>query len=300
MTAAAPHPCPRPGPQFDAGDVIAQAKAVLPQGVTLPLGRRMAHWAIWVLAFAAVLAIGYDLGFTGTRLYAGLLRLAQLIGLMWPPSSGGQAWDIFVALGQTMAMAFLGTVIVVVLALPLGIVGARTIVGQPAIHFVVRRIFDVARTIPALVWAMILVAAFGLGPRVGVTAMVLAETPYLAKLFAETMENHKRGVIQSLRAAGASHLQVLRYGLAPQVLPLMTGKALLLFESNIRASAALGLVGAGGIGMLLERKIQMLQLDEVAWILILFAVLVIAVDLTSQSLRRRLINAQSRSLPDIS
>jgi phosphonate transport system permease protein len=280
----------------DRRDVIARAQLVAAQAMTPRHGGRILRWAGWGIGLAVLVAMGCDLGFTTERLLSGVLRTGHLITLMWPPTSAGQAGAIFKALGQTIAMAFLSTVLVVVFALPLGIVGARTIVQQPIIHFLLRRLFDAARTIPSLVWAMILVAAFGLGPRVGVTAMVLAETPYLAKLFAETMENRRQGVIESLQAAGATRLQVLRYGLMPEVLPLLTGKALLLFESNIRASAALGLVGAGGIGVLLDTRIQLLQLDQVAWIMMLFIILVLTIDLSSQALRRRLINAKSYSL----
>jgi len=280
----------------DTRDVIARAQRVAAQAMAPHHGGRVARWAAWGAGLAALVAMGGDLGFSSERLLSGILRAGHLITLMWPPTPAGQAAAIFKALGQTIAMAFLGTALVVVLALPLGIVGARTIVQQPVVHFLLRRLFDAARTIPSLVWAMILVAAFGLGPRVGVTAMVLAETPYLAKLFAETMENRRQGVIESLQAAGATRLQVLRYGLMPEVLPLMTGKALLLFESNIRASAALGLVGAGGIGVLLDSRIELLQLDQVAWILMLFIILVLTIDLSSQALRRRLINAKSYNL----
>jgi len=277
-------------------DAIARALAVAAQAMAPRYAMRALRWSAWALALAALVAMARDIGFTGDRLLAGIARAGHLITLMWPPSSGGQMDVIFKALGQTLGMALLGTFLVITFAAPLGMLGARTIVGQPVIHFVLRRIYDVSRTIPSLVWAMILVAAFGLGPRVGVTAMLLAETPHLAKLFAETMENRKQGVIESLQAAGAGRLQVLRYGLMPQVLPLMTGKALLLFESNIRASAALGLVGAGGIGVILDTKIQLLQLDEVAFILGIFIILVMSIDLLSQTLRRRLINAKSHSL----
>lgn len=277
-------------------DTIARARFVAAPAMASHHLQRVLRWTGWAAALIALVAMCGDLGFTSARLLAGIARAGHLITLMWPPTSAGQARLIFTALGQTIAMALLGTALVMTCALPLGILGARTIVGQPVIHFLLRRLFDAGRTIPALVWAMVLVAAFGLGPRVGVTAMVLAETPHLAKLFAETMENRKQGVIESLQSAGATHIQVLRYGLVPQVLPLMIGKALLLFESNIRASAALGLVGAGGIGVLLDTRIQLLQLDQVAWILMLFIALVLSIDLLSQTLRRRLINSKSHSL----
>jgi len=272
-------------------DVIDRAHVVAAEAMVPRHRERALLGIVWALAAVLFVAVGHDLGFSLPRLFAGLLRLGHLFALAWPPTADGQALVIVIALGQTVAMAFLATILVVAFALPLGILGARTIVAQPIFHFAVRRAFDIGRSVPAMVWAIILVAAFGLGPRVGVTAIVLSETPHIAKLFAETMENHKRGIIESLQATGASRLQTLRYGLIPQVLPLMIGMTLLLFESNIRAAAALGLVGAGGIGVLLDNRIQMLQLNQVAWIIILFVLLVLAIDIASQTLRRRLIKS---------
>lgn len=280
----------------DTLDVIARARTVANGAMDARAGGQALRWVAWMLALGALVAMSRDLGFTSERLLSGLHRAGHLLTLMWPPTSAGQAGTVLKALGQTVAMALLGSTLVMLFALPLGVLGARTIVRQPIVHFLLRRSFDIGRAVPMLVWAMVLIAAFGLGPRVGVTAMVLAETPRLAKLFAETMENRNRGVIESLQAAGASPLQVLRYGLVPQVLPLIVGKALQLFETNIRASAALGLVGAGGIGVLLDTRIALLQLDQVSWILMLFIILVMTIDLTSQAIRRRLINAKSHSL----
>ncbi|MGJ3647904.1 phosphonate ABC transporter, permease protein PhnE [Sphingomonas sp. GlSt437] len=274
-----------------APQAIAQARLIAGAAVTPAPVRRLLRWLAWGLSLAALLAMAGDIGLTPKLLVAGFWRSGHLIALMWPPTANGQATAIFVALGQTLAMAFLGTAIVVVAAFPLGLLGARSVVAQPVFHFVLRLFFDLGRAIPVLVWAIILVAAFGLGPRVGVAAMVLAEIPYLAKIFAETMENRRKGVIESVQSAGGSRLQVLRYGLLPQVLPLAVGQAMLLFESNLRESAALGLVGAGGIGVLLVTRIQLLQLDQVAWILVLFMIMVMTIDLLSQMVRRRLIEA---------
>jgi phosphonate transport system permease protein len=125
---------------------------------------------------------------------------------------------------------------------------------------------------------------------VGVCALVLAETPTIAKVFAEMIENRKIGPIESLRASGASPLQVMRYGLAPQVLPVLAGMSLFLFEANLRASAVLGIVGAGGIGSELEDRIRLLLLDQVAYILLLYIVVTIALDLASQAIRRKLVD----------
>lgn len=256
-----------------------------------PVARTLLYWAAWLGAVALFLLMCADLGISISRLAAGVAGLGKLLAAMWPPTAAGNARVIVAALGQTLAMAFLGTVLVLLTSLPLALLGARTVVRQPVLHFTIRRLFDMTRVIPALVWALLLVAAFGLGPRVGIAAIVLAETPAVAKIFAEIFENRREGIIESLRASGASPVQILRYGLLPQVLPVLVGMALLLFETNVRTAAGLGLVGAGGIGIELDDRIQMFLLDQVAWIMLLFIAIVALIDTLSQWLRRRLIDA---------
>jgi phosphonate transport system permease protein len=270
-------------------DPIAFAREIAPGALGPSFAQRLLRLALFTAAVLMFAAMCWDLGLSPAALIAGVGGLGHLVTLMWPPEAAGHEMQIIEALGQTIMMSFLGTVLAVTFALPLSLLGARNIVSQPALHFAIRRLFDILRGIPALVWALVLVAAFGLGPRVGIAAMVLAETPAIAKIFAEVMENRKEGPIESLRASGASPFQILRFGLAPQILPVMAGMALLLFEVNIRTSAALGLVGAGGIGAELEDRIRMLLLDQVAFIMILYIVMVIAIDCLSQALRRRLI-----------
>lgn len=251
------------------------------------------RWTGWLLGLALFVAMCADLGLAPERLATGALGLVHMIGLMWPPHAAGAEAPIMKALSETLAMAFLGTLMVVLLSLPLALLGARTVVSQPLLHFAIRRVFDVGRGIPPLVWALVLVAALGMGPRVGVAAIVLGETPMMAKIFAEMLETRKPGPIEALRTSGASLWHVLRFGLVPQVLPLVAGMTLLLLEANVRTSAALGLVGAGGIGVELDDRIRLLLLDQVAWIMLVFIAIVVVIDIVSQSLRRRLIDARA-------
>lgn len=278
-----------------SGNLIAEARAIMPAALHLAWWRRALNWGGWALGISLFIAAAQDLGLGMDRLAAGAQGMARLISHMWPPNAAGSESTIIHALAQTLAMAFIGTVSTVLLALPLALIGARTVVSHPVVHFVIRLIFDVTRAIPALIWALVLVTALGMGPRVGVLALVLSETPMVAKIFAEMMENRAKGPIESLRASGASFTQVLRFGLAPQVLPVIAGMSLFLFEANVRTSAAFGVVGAGGIGAELEDRIKLFMLDQVAWIMALLIVVVVLIDTLSQGLRRRLVDSSPPS-----
>jgi phosphonate transport system permease protein len=138
------------------------------------------------------------------------------------------------------------------------------------------------------VWALIFVAAFGLGPFGGVLALAAADIPSLSKLFAEALENGDPGPVEGTRAAGVSPLLELRFGLAPQMAPIMASQCLYFLESNFRNAAVLGIVGAGGIGFELEERIRVFAFDQLAFIILLYIVAVSLLDTASGWLRRTL------------
>jgi len=156
------------------------------------------------------------------------------------------------------------------------------------LHFALRRVLDWFRGVPALVWALILVSAFGLGPFGGVIALALADAPNLAKLFSEAIENCDEKPMDGARAAGVSPLMVMRFGLAPQVAPVMASQVLFFLEGNFRNAAVLGIVGAGGIGFELEERIRVFAFDQAAFIILLYMLGVAMLDAFSQKLRAKL------------
>ncbi len=250
--------------------------------------RRLAPPLLTLLGVAILARMAVDVGFSPTRLFHGAGRLGQLVGTMVPPSSGGQFLHILSALGETLAMAFVGTLLGALAALPLGILGAKTVVSQPVLHFAFRRVLDLFRGVPALVWALILVSAFGLGPFAGVCALALADIPHLAKLFAEAIENADAKPVEGVRSTGMAPLGVVRFGLLPQVAPVMASQCLFYLESNFRHAAVLGIVGAGGIGFELEERIRVFAFSVVAFIILLYMLSVAALDTASRELRKRL------------
>jgi len=143
-----------------------------------------------------------------------------------------------------------------------------------------------------LIWALAYVRAVGLGPLAGVLAIATADIAVLAKLYAEAIENAEKRQAEGIAAAGGSPTLVMRFGILPQVAPIMLGHALYFFESNARSASILGVVGAGGIGLQIAERIRVRNWDEVAFIIILMVVMVMAIDWLSQRLRRRLIGGR--------
>ena len=158
------------------------------------------------------------------------------------------------------------------IALPLGFLGARNVLVNALAHFSIRRVFDGFRGVDQLIWALAFVRAVGLGPLAGVLAIAAADICVLAKLFAEAIENADPRQNESVEAAGGSRLLAIRFGLLPQVLPVLLAQVLYAFESNTRSAAILGVVGAGGIGLQIAERIKVRYWDEVSFIIILILV----------------------------
>jgi phosphonate transport system permease protein len=267
---------------------VQRALDVAPRAVRPGWRDRAMRLLAAAAAVAALIAMCADLGLDPNLIAAGAGKLGRFLTHMVPPSDGGELPRILRSLAETFAMAFAGTVLAAVVALPLGIVGAKSVVGQPALHFAFRRVLDIFRGVPVLVWALIFVAAFGLGPFGGVLALAIADVPSLAKLFAEAIENADEKPVEGLRSAGAAPPVIFRYGLLPQVAPIMASQTLFYLEGNFRNAAVLGIVGAGGIGFELEERIRTFAFDEVSFIVILYVLCVAGLDLVSQRVRGRL------------
>ena len=268
---------------------IAQWQAKLPRAFGPTGGTRLLRW---LLGAAFILWLGtllwwFDI--TPRRLWNGLSGLATILRLMIPPSPGELWWDIMKGMAESVAMAFLGTVMATLVAVPLGFLGARNIVTVTLLRFSVRRLFDGVRGVDQLIWALAYVRAVGLGPLAGVLAIFTSDTAVLAKLYAEAIENAEKRQSEGIVAAGGSRLQAIRFGVLPQVLPVMLAQALYFFESNTRSAAILGVVGAGGIGLQIAERIKVRHWDEVAFIILMMVVTVGVIDWLSARVRRRMI-----------
>lgn len=262
-----------------------------PEIFTRPLAARLRDWGLLV-GFTAVLAFGlWWINASPQRIWDGLSKLGFLVRFMWPPSDGGLFGEHTYAMLQTLGMAFLGTIVAAVVALPLGFLGAKNIVPNWLFHFSLRRGFDTLRGIDSLVWALIFVSAVGMGPFAGVLAIAVSDVMVFSKLFAEAIENVESKQIEGVRSAGASDVQTLRLGVLPQVFPVMLSHLLFFFESNVRSATILGMVGAGGIGLQLSDRIRINNWDEAAFIILMILVTVAVIDNLSRRIRMKLIDA---------
>jgi len=190
---------------------------------------------------------------------------------------------------ETLQMAVVGTLLGVVLAIPFGLLAARNVAPYPWVYTTTRMLLNINRAIPDIIFALIFVAAVGLGPFGGVLALGVGAIGTLAKLYAEAIEAIDPQQALAIHATGAGRLQTFRYGVLPQALPLMASYTLLLFEGNVRSATILGLVGAGGVGFILSKYISLFQYRELMGALIFIIVMVTLIDWASGWLRKKLI-----------
>jgi phosphonate transport system permease protein len=280
----------KPQSAIDATSVAA-INVRYPQLFTRPLKARIRSAAVWCL-FLGFLFIGlWRTGFFNwPAIYAGLGKIGMVVKFMLPPAHNGWLGEFLYAILETMSMAFLGTLIATIVSIPLGFLGAKNIVPHALFHFSFRRIFDGIRGVDALIWALIFVNVVGLGPFAGIMAIAVSDTGTLSKLFAEAIENIDPKQVDGVHASGADRVQIIRYAVLPQILPVIMSNALYFFESNIRSATILGVVGAGGIGLQLSDRIRVNNWDEAAFIIILILITVSIIDTLSKEIRTRMIN----------
>ena len=252
---------------------------------------RMLRGLAWALA--AILLYGFCLKVSGIdlgRLLSGLPRLAGYLAKSWPPNF--EDFDaVLRGAGETIAIATLGTTLGAVLAVPLCLLGARNITPALALYLPARAILNVLRSIDTFVFALLFVAAVGLGPFSGILGVSFHVAGSIAKLWSEEIEAVDPRPIEALTATGASRLLVWRYGLLPTIAPGLASVLLYMWEFNIRSSTVLGLVGAGGIGQQLKNAVDLLDFARVAPIIGVILLMVAFVDGLSAFVRRRLVAA---------
>jgi phosphonate transport system permease protein len=268
---------------------IAAMHARNPSAFGAARRNRLLHGAIGLLALGYLVYLHWLFDFG--RILADLPRVWVIVRLMVDWSHFAE-WDHLALLRsmlETVAMAYLGTMLATVFAVPLGFLGARNIIPARIFRFSTRRVLDGLRGLDQLIWALVFVRAMGLGPIAGIMAIAVAETGVLAKLFAEAVENIDRRQVEGIVSVGAGIIGRLRLAVLPQVLPVMISQALYSIESNTREATILGLVGAGGIGLRLSERIQINAWDQVAYIIVLILASVAVIDTVSRYLRLRLI-----------
>ncbi|GFK92523.1 Phosphate-import permease protein PhnE [Fundidesulfovibrio magnetotacticus] len=217
-------------------------------------------------------------------------QVADLLRRMWPVDFAAyHKQDIHTALIETLNTSTLGTIVSLFMAVPVGIMAAKNIVNAPVLNWIAKFILVSSRTVNTLVWAILFVAVFGPGALAGTAAIAFRSIGFCGKLLGEALEEIKPGPIEALKAAGAPWTSILIKGYWPQVAPAFWGIALFRWDINVRESAVIGLVGAGGIGVSLENAMNMFRWTQVSLVLLcIFAVVVLA-ELFVTKIRERMI-----------
>lgn len=249
-------------------------------------GRRIA--LVVVIAVAAVWSIS-GLDITWARLRSAPGEAWDIFRLMFPPDFDGEIErGVIGKVFESVYIAWIGTVIAAVLSLPLAFLAA-TNVAPLWIRVPIRQLFNAIRAVPELIVAVILLGVTGLGPWAGALAIGLHSVGTLGKLSTESIESVDNGPIEAMEACGGRWVSSMRWGVLPQVLPVVTSYWLFRFEINVRASAVLGMIGAGGVGAELVSQLNFRNFDAVGAVLILTVAVVLVIDTVSASVRRRII-----------
>jgi phosphonate transport system permease protein len=243
-----------------------------------------------VLVVGGLLAHGWTQGAAvrPDSLVSGVFRLGDFLSEAVPPDTNRLA-PILKSLLVTVEMALLGTIIGVILSLPLAVFAARNTTPHRSLYALSRGVITISRTIPDLVWGLIFVIAVGLGPEAGVLAIAVDVMGFCGRFFAESIEDIDPGRIEGLRALGAPRLGVLVGGVIPACTPSFVTTSMFALESSARSSVVLGLVGAGGIGIELATSMTLLRYDEAATIILAILAVVVAFERVSATIRRRVL-----------
>ncbi len=250
---------------------------------------RLLRFTFYLVVVAAFVVSVQTVDVIPEFLYDAPEQVVDLFARMWPMDLKYYPKSVHGALIETLHIATLGTILSLGLALPVGILAARNVVPVTAINQLAKLILVSSRSVNSLVWALLFVAVFGPGALAGTLAIAFRSIGFVGKLFGEALEESQRGPVEALTAAGAPWPSVFLKAYWPQVQPAFWSIALFRWDINIRESAVLGLVGAGGIGVALDTALTLLYWDQVAVVLLTIFVVVILAEIIVTTIRSRII-----------
>lgn len=225
---------------------------------------------------------------SGERIKPEMSNLSLAFNNIWY-NAEWQHGDVWTKMLQTIVMAFVGTLFAGLLALPLAFIAARNIMPNFFANQITKRLFDFLRSVDMFIWALFFTRAFGPGPLAGISAIFFTDTGTLGKLYSETLENIDDKQREGVKSVGASPVNVQRYGVLPQVMPVFLSQMLYFWESNTRSATIIGAVGAGGIGLKLWEAMRTnSNWANVAYMVVLILIVVFIFDAISNALRSRL------------
>ncbi len=247
------------------------------------------RWLVWLVIVAAIVQSLRTIQVIPEFIADAPEQMADMLKRMWPVDWAHYPKSVHEALIETLHIATLGTLASVFLALPFALWVARNVTRHPALNLFARVVLVSSRSVNSLVWALLFVAVFGPGALAGTFAIALRSIGFVGKLMGEALEETPPGPIEALQAAGASKLSEILYGYWPQIKPAFWSVLLLRWDINVRESAVLGLVGAGGIGMVLDTALNLFQWPRVAMVLIAIFVVVMVLEILVTQIRKRVL-----------
>ncbi|MGY6588772.1 MAG: phosphonate ABC transporter, permease protein PhnE [Wenzhouxiangella sp.] len=249
------------------------------------------NWWLWGGAGGFLLAMtvwsAHGIGFSLNELFCNMGMGSRLLNESFPPDFAFLP-RLFGPFMETLYIAIIGTVVGGILAIPIAVLAARNLSLGKLVWFADRNFMNILRTLPDLFWAMLFAAAVGFGPVAGALALSVFTIAVISKLWSESLEAIDMGLPEAVRAAGGSWLQMVKFGALPQALSQYVSYTLYAFELNVRSSMVLGLVGAGGIGMILETQRANFEYERVTMIILAVLVAVLIIEQISESIRKRL------------
>ena len=253
------------------------------------MAERLARFSIYLAIVLVVAWAAHSVEIIVEFIWDAPEQVADMGRRMWPIAWSFYPKGIHDALIETLNIAAVSTLLGVIMAVPVGFLAARNATPVWYLNAIARLILVSTRSVNTLLWALFFVAVFGPGALAGALAIAFHSIGFIGKLFSEAVEDAHRGAIEALTAAGASKLALIQSGYWPQVKPSFWGIALFRWDINVRESAVLGLVGAGGLGMALDTAINLFQWDRVALVLATIFAVVIVAEVVVTEIRKRII-----------
>ena len=251
--------------------------------------QRLIRFTFYFIAVAAIVMAMRHIEFVPEFLYDAPAQMKDFFVRMWPMDTAFYAKSVHDALIETLNIATLGTVLCMIIALPVGMLAANNLVPIKAVNYFAKFILVCSRSVNSLVWALLFIAVFGPGALAGTLAIAFRSIGFVGKLFGEALEETAPGPVDALTAVGASQASVFLKGYWPQVKPAFISIALFRWDINVRESAVLGLVGAGGIGMAMDSAMNLFRWDQVAVVLITIFAVVILAEILVTTIRKRVL-----------
>jgi phosphonate transport system permease protein len=253
------------------------------------LAERLARFAVYFAVVAAIAASLQTVQVIPEFIYDAPEQMADMLRRMWPVAWGFYPEGVHEPLLDSLHIATLGTVFAVLMAVPIAFLAAKNVTPFAWVNYAAKVILVSARSVNTLIWALFFVAVFGPGALAGTLAIAFHSIGFTGKLLGEALEESSRGSIEALQATGAPWLAVALKGYWPQVRPAFWGIVLFRWDINVRESAVLGFVGAGGVGMALDTALNLFQWQRAAMILVAIFAVVLAAEVATTQLRKRLL-----------